>query len=43
MTAVVVPLMKWGNPQSQDHTLERRQFRMKQITASTGSGRQKRM
>ncbi|PLW18754.1 hypothetical protein PCANC_08788 [Puccinia coronata f. sp. avenae] len=43
MTAVVVPLMKWGNPQSKDHTLERRQFRMKQITASTGSGRQKRM
>lgn len=43
MTAVVVPLMKWGNVDSHDLTVERRKFRLKQLQASSGSGRQRRM
>ncbi|OAV89003.1 hypothetical protein PTTG_02320 [Puccinia triticina 1-1 BBBD Race 1] len=43
MTAIVIPLLGWGNKHTKDFTLERREFRMKQISSATGSGRQKRM
>lgn len=43
MTAIVVPLLRWGNGAGQDLTVERREYRMKQLTTSGGSGRQKRM
>ncbi|KAA1084125.1 hypothetical protein PGT21_018346 [Puccinia graminis f. sp. tritici] len=43
MTAIVVPLLGWANPQSVDLTLERREFRLKQFSSSVGSGRQNRM
>lgn len=43
MTAIVVPLLRWGNGAGLDLTVERREYRMKQLTGSGGSGRQKRM
>ncbi|KAI9609275.1 hypothetical protein H4Q26_007225 [Puccinia striiformis f. sp. tritici PST-130] len=43
MTAIVVPLYNWNNPDSIDHTVQRREFRLNQIHAQTGSARQNRM
>ncbi|KNE96528.1 hypothetical protein PSTG_10236 [Puccinia striiformis f. sp. tritici PST-78] len=43
MTAIVIPLYNWNNPDSIDHTVQRREFRLNQIHAQTGSARQNRM
>ncbi|POW15615.1 hypothetical protein PSTT_01930, partial [Puccinia striiformis] len=43
MTAIVIPLYNWNNPDSIDHTVQRREFRLNQIHAQTGSARQNRI